>query len=297
MSIFIITGISGSGKSVALRALEDAGYDCVDNLPVSLLENLVETLQTSGSEHIAVAIDARRGLSIQEIPTIIAKLKKHRSVQLIFLNATNEALLKRFSETRRRHPLSAKNLDHSQKSLIDAIDLERQMLSSLSENALQIDTSNALSSSLRQWILDLTENTQPGLTLLLESFGFKSGLPQDADLVFDLRCIPNPYYEDTLRHLSGNDQQVVDFLNLQPDFEKLRQDILLFIHNWLPKYQKSGRSYLTVGVGCTGGQHRSVAMVNHLFLSCSKNQTDLFKNINCLYRHRDLSAAHNKSPH
>lgn len=288
MSIFIITGISGSGKSVALHALEDAGYDCVDNIPVNLLENLIDSLQKSGSEKMAIAIDARRGESIQELPTIIDKLEEKHKVRVIFLNASTETLVKRFSETRRRHPLSSKNFENAEKSLIEAINLERELLQALAEKAHSIDTSNIRAHALRSWVLNLVQKGNEGLTLLIESFGFKHGVPQDADLVFDVRCIPNPHYDPELRPLTGNDQPVIDFLNNQPDFHAMALDISAFVQKWLPNYMLDKRSYLTIAIGCTGGQHRSVAMVNQLLNMFNKKTDQVFKGVELLSRHREL---------
>jgi UPF0042 nucleotide-binding protein len=288
MSIFIITGISGSGKSVALHALEDAGYDCVDNLPVNLLEKLIESLQDSGSEKLAVAIDARRGESIKELPQILSKLKESHQVDVLFLNASTETLVKRFSETRRRHPLSSKNLDNAEKSLIEAIHIERELIAALSEKAHSIDTSNIHPYALRSWVLDLIKHQPQNLTLLFESFGYKHGLPQDADLVFDMRCIPNPHYDPILRPLTGNDPAVIDFLDMQADFHEMYVDISKFLEKWLPKYMVDKRSYLTIAIGCTGGQHRSVAMVNKLSANFKSNSDKAFNGIEFISRHREL---------
>jgi len=288
MSIFIITGISGSGKSVALHALEDAGYDCVDNLPVNLLESLVLSLENSGSQKIAVAIDARRGESIKELPETLEKLQKKYVVNVIFLNATTETLVKRFSETRRRHPLSSKHLENAQTSLTEAIDLERSLLEVLSEKAHSIDTSNMRAYALRTWVLDLVEHQPQKLMLLFESFGYKHGLPQDADMVFDMRCIPNPHYDPILRPLTGNDQAVIDFLDTQTDFHEMYLEIQKFIETWLPKYMIDRRSYLTIAIGCTGGQHRSVAMVNKLTQSFKNNPDKRYSGIQFISRHREL---------
>lgn len=297
MSIFIITGISGSGKSVALHALEDAGYDCVDNLPVNLLESLIESLHNSGSEKLAIAIDARRGESIKLLPDILTKLKEKHSVNVIFLNASTETLVKRFSETRRRHPLSSKNLDSAEKSLIEAIHLERALLEVLSEKAHSIDTSNMRAYALRSWVLDLVDHEPQKLTLLFESFGYKHGLPQDADLVFDMRCIPNPHYDPILRPLTGNDPAVIQFLDLQTDFHEMYLEISKFLEKWLPKYMVDKRSYLNVAIGCTGGQHRSVAMVNKLTETFKNNPDPVFEGIQFILRHRELdNLAPKKTP-
>lgn len=289
MSIFIITGISGSGKSVALHALEDAGFECVDNLPINLLPALIDQLENDGTHKIAIAIDARRGASIQDLPSIIEQVKGRYEIHTIFLNASTEALVKRFSETRRRHPLSLKQADHSAQSLVEAIDQERSLMAGISEHAHQIDTSNISASTLRGWLLELIHEKKSDITILFESFGFKNGVPHDADIVFDARCIPNPYYENTLKHLTGNDQPVIDFLLRTEEFNKMFIDIHAFVSSWLPKYQKDGRSYLTVAVGCTGGQHRSVALVNKLYETFKLSPE--FSNLPSLKRHRDIANA------
>lgn len=285
MSVFIITGISGSGKSVALNALEDAGFECIDNLPINLLASLVDQLDQDSSAKIAIAIDARRGLSIQNLPTLINQIKIRHEVHTIFLNASTDALVKRYSETRRRHPLSSKKEDFSAQSLIEAIEQERQLMSNIIEHAHQIDTSNISSNTLRVWIQQIIHEKNSTITVLFESFGFKNGVPSDADIVFDARCIPNPYYEFSLKHLTGNDQPVIDFLSSSEDFNQMFNDILTFIKHWLPKYQKDGRSYLTVAIGCTGGQHRSVALVNKLFDALKLDSQ--FSQIPTLKRHRE----------
>ncbi len=290
MQINLITGISGSGKSVALRAFEDAGYDCVDNLPVSLLENLVSTLESEKCEQLAVAIDARRGESIAKLPSILENLRRQHQVRVIFLNANTETLVQRFSETRRRHPLSD-NTNHPQSTtLIEAIDSERNLLEPLKEQAHSIDTSNLLAHTLRSWIQDLLQDKPLGLTVVFESFGFKKGLPSEADLVFDVRCLPNPHYDKVLRPLSGNDRPVKDFLEKIPAVISMENDIIQFIEKWLPHYIADGRSYLTIAIGCTGGQHRSVYLVNRIseYFHSQKKLAEL--QINFLDRHRELDS-------
>jgi RNase adapter protein RapZ len=288
MKIFVITGTSGSGKSVAIRALEDAGYDCVDNLPVHLLESLIQGVTPNNNPNLAVAIDGRQGFSIQGLPTIITKLKTQHEISVLFLDASTEALVHRFSETRRRHPLSSKTTEHSENSLIEAINLERELLIDLGSIGHHIDTSNLSTSTLKDWVKDLTQSDTQGLTLLFESFGYKNGIPQDVDIMFDMRCIPNPYYDKSLRHLTGNDAPVLEYLRAQSLFGHLKTDVFKFIETWVPKYQVDGRSYLTIGIGCTGGQHRSIAMVNELFDLCSHSSSAMFKNLTLLKRHREL---------
>jgi UPF0042 nucleotide-binding protein len=292
MRVFIITGISGSGKSVALNALEDAGYDCVDNLPVDFIQDLIKSLDSQGREKLAIAVDARRGHSIKELPVIIEQLKKENDVRVLFLNANTETLVQRYSETRRRHPLSKSDDDRTpQVALIDAIEKDRALLSELAETAHNIDTSHIKAHTLRSWIQDLLKDERPGLTMLFESFGFKHGVPRDADLVFDVRCLPNPHYDPLLRPLTGNDVAVANFLRDHPEVQAMGDDIRRFIETWLPKYQADKRSYLTVAIGCTGGQHRSVYLSNCLydyFLNRTISSGDTA--LHLLKRHRELDS-------
>jgi len=290
MQINLITGISGSGKSVALRAFEDAGYDCVDNLPVSLLENLILTLERENSEQVAVAIDARRGQSIADLPSILENLRSHHQVRVVFLNADTNTLVQRFSETRRRHPLSKSTTLTQSATLIEAIDNERALLEPLRTQAHSIDTSNLPAHTLRSWIQDLLKDKPLGLTVVFESFGFKKGVPSEADLVFDVRCLPNPHYDKVLRPLTGNDRPVKEFLEKIPEVVSMESDITQFVKKWLPHYIADGRSYLTVAIGCTGGQHRSVYLVNRIseYFRAQKDLSAL--QLNFLDRHRELDS-------
>jgi UPF0042 nucleotide-binding protein len=290
MQINLITGISGSGKSVALRAFEDAGYDCVDNLPVTLLENLITTLENEKSERVAVAIDARRGQSIAELPQILENLRRNHQVRVVFLNADTNTLIQRFSETRRRHPLSGKTQQTQAATLIEAIDKERNLLEPLRTQAHSIDTSNLPAHALRSWIQDLLKDKPQGLTVIFESFGFKKGLPSEADLVFDVRCLPNPHYDKVLRPLSGKDQPVREFLEKIPEVVSMESDIIQFIEKWLPHYIADGRSYLTVAIGCTGGQHRSVYLVSRIIAHFLPQKDLAALQINFLSRHRELDS-------
>jgi UPF0042 nucleotide-binding protein len=290
MQINLITGISGSGKSVALRAFEDAGYDCVDNLPVTLLESLITTLAGEKSERVAVAIDARRGQSIAELPQILENLRRNHQVRIVFLNADTNTLIQRFSETRRRHPLSGKTQQSQAATLIEAIDKERNLLEPLRTQAHSIDTSNLPAHALRSWIQDLLKDKPQGLTVIFESFGFKKGLPSEADLVFDVRCLPNPHYDKALRPMSGKDQPVREFLEKIPEVVSMENDIIQFIEKWLPHYIADGRSYLTVAIGCTGGQHRSVYLVSRIIAHFLPQKDLAALQINFLSRHRELDS-------
>lgn len=269
MRIILLTGISGSGKSVGLNVLEDAGYFCVDNLPPSLLRALVETRASEGAKNLAVAVDARSANSLASLPADINWLKEQgHLVKVLFLTAKTESLINRFSETRRSHPLSHRLASTTEAgnrpTLIECIRQERDMLAEVEGLGQLIDTSGLSANQLRAWIKELVESESVPLTLLFESFAFKYGVPLDADLVFDVRVVPNPFYDKTLRPLTGRDQPVIHFLETQPAAIALLEDIRAFIDKWLPAYKRDNRSYLTVAIGCTGGQHRSVFMVEQL---------------------------------
>ena len=286
MRIILLTGISGSGKSVGLNALEDAGYFCVDNLPPSLLRALVDTRLSEGQQTLAVAVDARSASSLAELPADINWLREQgHHVEVVFLTAKTESLINRFSETRRSHPLSHRIAPDAQPSdiptLVECIWQEREMLSPIEGLGHLIDTSGLSANQLRAWIKELVQKDGRPLSLLFESFAFKFGVPLDADLVFDVRVVPNAFYDKALRPLTGRDQAVADFLNAQPDAIHLLGDIRGFIERWLPAYQRDNRSYLTVAIGCTGGQHRSVFMVEQL----AKHFKDQAR---VLIRHREL---------
>jgi UPF0042 nucleotide-binding protein len=260
MQLFLISGVSGSGKSVALKVLEDSGYYCVDNLPAELLPALISNLQHAGYYQTAVSIDVRSGKSVQELPLHIAQLKQNGiDVHLLFLDTQTNELVKRFSETRRRHPLS----DDS-RTLSESVQLEREVLGELSAIGHHIDTTELSAHALRTWVKNFINLERSQLTLLFESFGFKHGIPLDADLVFDVRCLPNPHYIPQLKPLTGHDAPVIDYLEATPTALQMYEDIRQFVQNWLPCYISDSRSYLTIAIGCTGGQHRSVYLVEKL---------------------------------
>lgn len=288
MRIILITGISGSGKSVALNALEDAGYYCVDNLPPRFLPELAAYLDTHGQSHLAVAIDARSSRSLDEVPAIINNLSQAYDLRVLFLNASTQSLIQRFSETRRRHPLSGGSTAETgvglQTSLGEAIESERELVSGLTEFGHQIDTSNLRANVLRAWVKSFVEQETAGLTLMFESFGFKRGVPLDADFVFDVRTLPNPYYDHELRPLTGLDQPVIDYLSAQPMVHQMIDDVGTFIAKWLPQFRDDNRSYLTVAIGCTGGQHRSVFIAQALAARFGEKA-------NVIVRHRDAPIA------
>ena len=284
--LIIITGLSGSGKSIALHALEDSGYYCIDNLPATMLPQIAAHLQSENRradsvnlnnyDHVAISIDSRSA-AIETLPAHIEQLKlQNVSTQLLFLESNLETLVKRFSETRRKHPLSK---DTS--TLAESITFERELLGNLGSLGHVIDTSYISANKLRSWIKDAVSIEHSGLTILFTSFGFKHGIPLDADFVFDIRCLPNPHYDAKLRDLTGLDIEVQSFLETQINVHEMLNDIKQYIEKWLPCFISDNRSYLTVAIGCTGGQHRSVYFVDQLskyFMAQEK----------VLMRHREL---------
>ena len=239
MQIVLISGLSGSGKSIALNVLEDSGYYVVDNLPAALLPQLVTHLRGAGWMRVAVAVDMRSGASIAALPSQVNLLRDMaRDLRVIFLDARDDALIARFSETRRRHPLASAGV-----SLEEAIQREREALAGIAELGHRIDTSDLHPNTLRTWVKDFIQvEASAGLTLMFQSFGFKYGIPLDADLVFDVRCLPNPYYDPRLRSLTGRDEPVIEFLRKTPEVGRMAEDIRKFIANWLPAYVHDNRS-------------------------------------------------------
>lgn len=259
MQLIIVTGLSGSGKSVVLKALEDSGYYCVDNLPATLLPQIPQHLGAVHQERVAISIDTRSS-ALEALPENIEQLKAQGiTVQVLFLESSVETLVKRFSETRRRHPLS-----DEQTTLAESILHERNMLAQLADLGHRIDTSDLSSNALRNWVKDFVSQENSGLTLLFVSFGFKHGIPLDADLVFDVRCLPNPHYDPDLRPMTGHDAPVQEFLQKQESVLAMYDDIRGFVERWLPCFVRDNRSYLTIAIGCTGGQHRSVYFAERL---------------------------------
>ena len=282
MDIVLITGMSGSGKSVALRALEDAQYYCVDNLPPELLASFIELEKNYKVQKIGIAVDVRSASSLPLLPAQLAKLRAQgHQVKSIFLDSNTETLVNRFSETRRKHPLSNNNEKDMERALVDAIELERGLLGELREQSHVMDTSLIRSTQLQGYIKDMLSTPSRQLTLVFESFGFKRGIPNDADYVFDVRMLPNPHYEIDLRPLTGKDKSVADFLKQQSDVGVMLKHIHDFVAHWLPSLTKDHRSYVTVAIGCTGGQHRSVFLVEELARLFA---TDW----NTLKRHREM---------
>jgi UPF0042 nucleotide-binding protein len=270
--LIIVSGLSGSGKSVALHILEDLGYYCIDNMPAALLKSLLDEVTMPADQMatmIAVGVDARnRRHDLEALPGLIAELKSADiQTDLLFLQASDDILLKRYSETRRRHPLANQGIE-----LRAAIANERELLRQVINAAdLIIDTSRTSIYELAEAIRERVDRRKVNmLSVLIESFGYKHGIPPDADFVFDLRCLPNPYWNTELRGLTGQDAAVGEFLDAQPDFTQMYDDILAFLHRWIPKYRSVDRSYLTVALGCTGGQHRSVYMARKLAAALRK---------------------------
>lgn len=283
MKLVIVSGLSGSGKSIALNTLEDNGYFCVDNLPVGLLSDFVSTMKNSRSaihEQIAVAVDARCGTEdMGHFEHILKEIKSlDVDVNILFLTAQDGALLTRFNETRRKHPLS-----HNGLTLTEAINAEREILLPISSNADHtIDTTRLNVHELRDIIKNrLFDENSASMTILIQSFGFKHGLPADTDFMFDVRCLPNPHWEAYLRPFRGTDKPVIEYLESFTEVKDMKDSILGFLSKWIPCFEKEGRSYMTVSIGCTGGQHRSVYLASKITDELSKTRD------NVSLRHRE----------
>lgn len=280
MSLVIVSGLSGAGKSVAMDALEDSGFFCVDNLPVRLLDDFVDDVQVE-QRLTAVSLDGRTPEAmLQDVPARIEAIRTRGLLQeVLFLDAADEVLIKRFSETRRKHPLTGPD-----RTLQEAIGQERKLLQGIRNHAdAVIDTSLINVHQLRDLIrLRVDRSSEQNLTLLFESFGFKHGIPSGADLVFDVRCLPNPYWEPSLRGLTGQDAQVAAFLERQPLVQEMVDSIRTYLQTWVPRFEADNRAYLTVNIGCTGGQHRSVYLVEKLAELFRAERDDV------IARHREL---------
>lgn len=290
LEVVLITGLSGSGKSIALKALEDAGYYCVDNLPPELLPAFVRLQHAHHGQRVAIAIDARSATSLPHLPKQLEQLQRlggegeGEGVQLhtLFLDANTPTLVRRFSETRRRHPLAPTDWPDGG-ALAQVIEHERELLSSLRECAHVIDTSNIRGPQLQNYVKAFIEAPANQLTLIFQSFGFKHGLPMDADYVFDVRMLPNPYYEPELRELTGRDAPVMAFLQQHGEVAQMQQDVAQFLQRWLQALVRNHRSYVTVAIGCTGGQHRSVYL-------CEQLAQQFAAQWGTLVRHRELKS-------
>ena len=306
MQLIIVTGISGSGKSLAINVLEDAGYFCIDNLPVRYVLEVALSLEQEGHPKVAMSIDVRVGTSLTGLRDAVRQLRKlGHDVKVLFLNARTDALVQRYSETRRRHPLTLPGRNAAAgttrppttegtpahdpadpqlaPTLEESIERERELMAEIEDIGTAIDTSDLHPNTLRQWVRDLVRTDRASMTLLFESFAFKQGVPLDADLVFDVRCLPNPYYDAQLRALTGLDEPVKQFLaDLEP-VKKMIADISRFITEWLPSYVQDNRHYLTIAIGCTGGQHRSVYVAQTLAEHFARTER-------VLVRHRALDS-------
>jgi UPF0042 nucleotide-binding protein len=280
MQLILVSGLSGSGKSVALKALEDSGFVCIDNLPPGLIRGLVADLVLRGEKKVAVSADARSATTIGILPRVVAEERANGvEVRLVFLDAADANLVRRFSETRRPHPLASEG-----RTLEEAIATERALLAPIAEMAQRIDTSSLTPVQLRGWIHDLLVTETSALVLCLESFGFKGGVPLDADFVFDARFLPNPHYDPQLRAKTGKDIEVATFLERETEAGLFLEDILRFVERWLPKFTLDRRAALTVAIGCTGGHHRSVYLVERLAERLRPNHP-------LIVRHRDIDKA------
>ncbi len=288
MKLVIVSGLSGAGKTIALHSLEDMGAYCIDNLPVALLPAFAEQMDQLGIGHcdcVALGMDAR-SMALHDIPALLQRLKQTDvSYQILFLEADDTVLIQRFSETRRKHPLSSDD-----RSLAQAIRRERQILEPLANQArIHINTTHTHVHQLRDMIRLLVglSPTIQGLSVLFQSFGFKHGIPNDADFVFDVRCLPNPHWEANLRTLTGCDTDVIHFLQKDPKVQRMREHIIDFLETWIPQFEADNRSYLTIAVGCTGGQHRSVYMAEELAQHFDQ------RHYSVLIQHRELSIDRN----
>ena len=277
MQLILVSGLSGSGKSIALNVLEDGDYYCVDNLPATLLVDVADFLQDAGHERVAVSVDARSA-ALPALPENVSRLKQRGiDCRVLFLEASAQALLRRFSETRRRHPLTVAGL-----SLAEAIERERSLLAGVADLGHRIDTSELLPRALQGWIREVVGLGGGALTLMFESFAFRDGIPLDADWVIDARMLPNPHYDPALRPLTGRDGAVAAYLDAQPAVRNLIEDVRAFLSRWLPEIEREQRNYVTVAIGCTGGRHRSVHLAERLAAAFRADRR-------VLVRHRGLA--------
>ncbi len=278
MEVIIISGLSGSGKSIALNALEDNDFYCIDNLPVTLLSNISQHLNHEHQDKVAISVDIR-SIDIEKLPHVIKEIESLSiKTKLIYLESSTESIVRRFGETRRRHPLVNEKL-----SLSEAIEKERSMLAPLAEIGYKIDTSNMSVNSLKKALNELIQLKEDNLALQFSSFGYKFGIPLDADFIFDVRCLPNPYYESDLKDLTGIDKPVADFFQNYKEVDKMYKDINYFVSEWLTAFKNDQRHSLHVAIGCTGGKHRSVYITNKLFTHFSNPKSQV------IIRHRDIN--------
>ena len=278
MEVIIISGLSGSGKSIALNALEDNDFYCIDNLPVTLLSNISQHLNHEHQDKVAISVDIR-SINIEKLPHVIKEIESLSiKTKLIYLESSTESIVRRFGETRRRHPLANEKL-----SLADTIEKERVMLAPLAEIGYKIDTSNMSVNALKKTLNELIQLKEDHLALQFSSFGYKFGIPLDADFIFDVRCLPNPHYESDLKNLTGIDKPVADFFQNYKEVDKMYQDINHFVSEWLTAFKNDQRHSLHIAIGCTGGKHRSVYIANKLFTHFSNPKSQV------IIRHRDIN--------
>lgn len=278
MEVIIISGLSGSGKSIALNALEDNDFYCIDNLPVTLLSNISQHLNHEHQDKVAISVDIR-SINIEKLPHVIKEIESLSiKTRLIYLESSTESIVRRFGETRRRHPLANEKL-----SLADTIEKERVMLAPLAEIGYKIDTSNMSVNALKKTLNELIQLKEDHLALQFSSFGYKFGIPLDADFIFDVRCLPNPHYESDLKDLTGIDKPVADFFHNYKEVDKMYQDINHFVSEWLTAFKNDQRHSLHIAIGCTGGKHRSVYIANKLFTHFSNPKSQV------IIRHRDIN--------
>jgi len=278
MEVIIISGLSGSGKSIALNALEDNDFYCIDNLPVTLLSNISQHLNHEHQDKVAISVDIR-SINIEKLPHVIKEIESLSiKTKLIYLESSTESIVRRFGETRRRHPLANEKL-----SLAEAIEKERAMLAPLAEIGYKIDTSSMSVNALKKTLNELIQLKEDNLALQFSSFGYKFGIPLDADFIFDVRCLPNPHYESDLKDLTGIDKPVADFFQNYKEVDKMYKDINHFISEWLTAFKNDQRHSLHIAIGCTGGKHRSVYIANKLFTHFSNPKSQV------IIRHRDIN--------
>jgi UPF0042 nucleotide-binding protein len=278
MQVIIISGLSGSGKSIALNALEDNDFYCIDNLPVTLLSNISQHLNHEHQDKVAISVDIR-SINIEKLPHVIKEIESLSiKTKLIYLESSTESIVRRFGETRRRHPLANEKL-----SLAETIEKERAMLAPLAEIGYKIDTSNMSVNALKKTLNELIQLKEDHLALQFSSFGYKFGIPLDADFIFDVRCLPNPHYESDLKDLTGIDKPVADFFQSYKEVDKMYQDINHFVSEWLTAFKNDQRHSLHIAIGCTGGKHRSVYIANKLFTHFSNPKSQV------IIRHRDIT--------
>ncbi len=295
LRVVLLSGVSGSGKTIALNSLEDAGYYCVDNLPVQLVDELLRVAQQAGYRRLAIAMDARGAEGLSLLPELVRRLRAQCDLHFIYLDCGTDTLVQRFSETRRAHPLTARRGElargaagqpspASAPALIEAIELERELLAPVAGLGLHIDTSGLRPAQLRAWVRQAVQLEASRITLLFESFAFKHGVALDADFVFDVRMLPNPHYDPLLRPLNGRDAPVAEFLRAQPSVMRMLSQLQGFLQTWLPAMAEDQRSYVVVAIGCTGGQHRSVFLAEQLGQHFASEYS-------VIVRHRELDAA------